>query len=77
MQAARTSGSAWGQGAERLRVEGGIDYMPAGPRAPRIGLHLSDPDRLMTGRLADQPLSGPVRAVDQARALMLSAALRW
>ena len=45
--------------------------------APRIGLHLSDPDRLMTGRLADQPLSGPVRAVDQARALMLSAALRW
>lgn len=77
MQAARTSGSAWGQGAERLRVEGGIDYMPADPRAPRIGLHLSDPDRLMTGRLADQPLSGPVRAVDQARALMLSAALRW
>lgn len=77
MTAARTSRSAWGQGAERLRVEGGVDYMPTDPRAPRIGLHLTDPDRLMSGRLADQPLSGPIRAVDQARALMLSAALRW
>jgi hypothetical protein len=77
MSAARTSVSAWGQGADRLRVEGGIDYLPNDPRAPRIGLHLSDPDRLMSGRLADQPVSGPVRAVDQARALMLSAAVRW
>lgn len=31
----------------------------------------------MSGRLADQPASGPIRAADQARALMLSAALRW
>lgn len=77
MSAAHTSGSAWGQGADRLRVSGGVDYLPADPRAPRIGLHLSDPDRLIGGRLADQPLSGPIRAVDQARALMLSAALRW
>lgn len=77
MTAARTSGSAWGQGDERLRVEGGIDYAPADPRALRIGLHLSDPDRLIGGRLADRPLSGPIRAVDQARAMMLSAALRW
>lgn len=77
MSAAHTSGSAWGQGAERLRVEGGVDYLPVNPRAPRIGLHLTDPDRLMSVRLADQPASGPIRAVDQARALMLSAALRW
>jgi hypothetical protein len=77
MSAARTSGSAWGQGAERLRVEGGIDYLPVDPRAPRIGLHLADPDRLMSSRLADQPTSGPIRAADQARALMLNAALRW
>lgn len=75
--AARTSGSAWGQGRRAVRVEAGIDYVPADPRAPRIGLHLTDPDRLMSGRLADQPLSGPIRAADQARALMLDAALRW
>ena len=77
MSAARTSMSAWGQGANRMRMEGGIDYVPADPRSPRIGLHLTDPDRLMSGRLADQPQSGPIRAADQARALMLSAALRW
>lgn len=54
-----------------------VDYVPAGARMLRFGLHLTDPDQLVGARLAHQAQSGPVRAVDRSRALMLAAALRW
>ncbi|MBZ9647281.1 TonB-dependent receptor [Sphingobium sp. 3R8] len=76
LSAARTSAPFWAEPGHRLRIEGGIDYMPDDLFGVRLGLHLADPDRLAVTRLADQPQSGPVRAADQARALMFTAALR-
>lgn len=60
-----------------LRLEAGIDYMLAGPHAMRVGLHLTDPDRLTSSRLLRSDASGAVRPEDQAQALMLTAALAW
>ncbi|WP_298399724.1 TonB-dependent receptor [Sphingobium sp.] len=74
---ARSGADMWRQQAAALRVECGVDYAPADAHALRIGLHLTDPDRLTGDRLAGSLPSGPMRAVDQARALMLNAALRW
>lgn len=70
---ARTSMPAWARPGHRLRLEGGIDYAPTDMPGIRLGLHLTDPDRLAMAHLP----SGPVRAMDQSRALMLAAALRW
>lgn len=77
LSAARASSPFWAEPGDRLRVEGSIDYVPAAARAMRLGLHLTDPDRLSATRLSGQPLSAPARAADQARTLMLSASLRW
>jgi len=77
LSAALTSAPFWAEPGHKLRIEGGIDYMADDLTGVRLGLHLTDPDRLAATRLADQPQSGPVRAADQARALMLTAALRW
>jgi hypothetical protein len=74
---ARASTPYWTAAGHRFRVEGGIDYVSPTSSALRIGLHLTDPDRLTAVRLAGQPQSGTVRVVDQARAVMLAAALRW
>ncbi len=62
-----------------LRMEAGLDY--AADRlcrcALRIAARLTDPDRLAIGAFGEDRPAGPARAVDQARALMFSAALDW
>lgn len=74
---ARSGADMWRQQGAALRMECGFDYAPVDGRALRIGLHLTDPDRLTGERLSGPLSSGQMRAVDQARALMLNAALKW
>ncbi|MEK7343087.1 MAG: TonB-dependent receptor [Pseudomonadota bacterium] len=72
MGIARTSAPALGQEAGAgTRFEAGMDYDAGGPR---IGLRLTDPDRLSASRLGEAMPTGPARAAEQARAVMLTAA---
>ena len=75
--AAQSSAPALMQDDGGLRLEAGIDYALAGGRPMRIGLHLTDPDQLASSRLLRAETSGATRPEDQARALMLTAALAW
>lgn len=73
MGIARTSAPALGREAGAgMRFEAGMDYDAGGPR---IGLRLTDPDRLSASRLSEAMPTGPVRAAEQARAVMLTAAV--
>lgn len=62
-----------------LRVEAGIDYAFAtsGGRPLTLSVHMTDPDRLASGRFVRDDLSGPLYAADQVRAVMASARFDW
>lgn len=62
-----------------MRIEAGVDYALAeiGGRPLTMSLHMSDPDRLMSGAFARDDLSGSLRASDQVRTVMASARLGW
>lgn len=80
VRAARNSAPALAAGRQRpLRVEAGLDYAAASLcLCPlRLAARLTDPDRLASSALGGDQPAGVVRAADQARALMLSAALDW
>ncbi|WHO39012.1 TonB-dependent receptor [Sphingobium sp. AP49] len=73
--AAQSSAPALMPEDDGMRLEAGIDYVLAVRRPMRIGLHLTDPDRLASSRLIRTEASGAARPEDQAQALMLTAAL--
>jgi hypothetical protein len=62
-----------------LRVEAGVEYAVAriGERPLRLSVRMTDPDRLASTSFALNDLSGPLRAADQARAVMASARFDW
>ncbi|WP_336973660.1 TonB-dependent receptor domain-containing protein [Sphingobium aromaticiconvertens] len=62
-----------------LLVEAGVDYVRATSegRPLTLSVHMTDPDRLASGRFMRDDLSGPLYAADQVRAVMASARLGW